>query len=112
MLARTTWNCPTRLQPANMRAMTVAELWRRGQVGWPRDFAIAQFPNPPLLLAFAGWGLAAVADDGAHDVGRAVFTIGLGVWAWEEAIGGVNWFRRLVGAGALVWLVAGLAGEL
>jgi hypothetical protein len=92
--------------------VTVAELWRRGQAGWPRSFPIAQFPNPPLLIAFAGWGLAAAADDAAHDVGRAVFTIGLGVWAWEEAIDGVNWFRRLVGAGALVWLVAGLAGEL
>ncbi len=92
--------------------MTVAELWRRGQVGWPRSFPIAQFPNPPLLLAFAGWGLAAVAGDTTHDVGRAVFTIGLGVWAWEEAVGGVNWFRRLVGAGALVWIVASLASEL
>jgi hypothetical protein len=69
-------------------------------------------PNPPLLLAFAGWGLAAVAGDTAHDVGRAVFIIGLGVWAWEEAVDGVNWFRRLVGAGALIWIVAGLAGEL
>jgi hypothetical protein len=57
-------------------------------VGWPRSLPIAQFPNPPLLLAFAGWGLAAVADDAAHDVGRAVFTVGLGVWAWEEAIDG------------------------
>jgi hypothetical protein len=53
-----------------------------------------------------------VAGDTAHDVGHAVFTIGLGVWAWKEAVGGVNWFRRLVGAGALVWIVAGLASEL
>jgi hypothetical protein len=71
-----------------------------------------QFPNPPLLLAFAGSGLAAVAGGSAHDAGRAVFTIGLGVWAWEEAVGGVNWFRRLLGLGVLVWTVATLAGEL
>ena len=103
---------PTRLRPAKISTVTVTELWLRGQVGWPRSFPIAQFPNPPLLIAFAGWGLAAVADDAAHDVGRAVLTIGLGVWAWEEAIDGVNWFRRLVGAGALVWLVASLASEL
>ncbi len=93
-------------------AVTVAELWRRGQVGWPRSFPVAQFPNPPLLLAFAGWALAAVTDHTAHDVGRAVFTIGLGVWAWEEAVDGVNWLRQLLGAGALVWIVARLAGEL
>jgi hypothetical protein len=92
--------------------VTIAELWRRGQTGWPRRFPIAQFPNPPLLVAFAGWGLAAVANRTAHDVGRAVFIIALGVWAWEEAVDGVNWFRRLLGVGALVWIVARLASEL
>jgi hypothetical protein len=97
---------------ATIGAVTVAEIWCRGQAGWPRHFPIVQFPNPPLLLAFAGWGLAAGADGAIHEVGRAVFTIGLAVWAWEEAAAGVNWFRRLLGAGALVWIVAGLAGEL
>ena len=92
--------------------MTIAELWRRGQVGWPRRFPIAQFPNPPLLLSLAGWGLAVVAGGTAHDVSRAVFTIGLGIWGWEEAVRGANWFRRLLGVGAFVWIVAGLAGEL
>jgi hypothetical protein len=32
------------------------------------------------------------------------------VWAWLEAVRGVNWFRRLLGVGVFVWLVAGLAG--
>jgi hypothetical protein len=91
--------------------VTIAALWRRGQVGWPRSFPIAQFPNPPLLVAFAGWGLAAVTHGTAHEVGRSVFVVGLGVWALLEAVAGVNWFRRLVGAGALVWIVAGLAGS-
>jgi hypothetical protein len=95
-----------------MGAVTIAELWRRGQVGWPRRFPIAQFPNLSLLLAFAGWGLAAETVGSAHDVGRAGFTIGLAVWAWGEAVAGVNWFRRLLGAGALVWIVAGLVDEL
>jgi hypothetical protein len=90
----------------------IAKLWRRGQVGWPRRFPIAQFPNPPLLVAFAGSGLAAVAGGAAHDVGRAVFTVGLAVWALEEAVAGVNWFRRVLGAAALVWIVAGLVGQL
>src|ERR1035438_1736678 len=68
----------TARRPANISVVTVAELWRRGQVGWPRCYPVAQFPNLPLLLAFAGWGLAAVTNDTAHDVGRAVFTVGLG----------------------------------
>jgi hypothetical protein len=96
----------------NTSAVTIAELWRRGQVGWPRRFPIAQFPNPPLLLAFAGSGLAAAADGAVHDAGRALFVLGLVVWALEEALSGVNWFRRLLGLGALVWIAVGLAGEL
>src|SRR5216684_3783522 len=89
-----------RLATVMIRAVsTTAELWRRGQEGWPRRFPVVQFPNPPLLLAVAGWTLAALTGGTAHDVGRAVFTIGLGVWALAEAVGGVNWFRRLLGAG-------------
>jgi hypothetical protein len=97
---------------ASTSAVTIAELWRRGQVGWPRRFPIAQFPNPPLLLALAGWGLAATTGRTAHDVGRAVFTLGLAVWALEETVSGANWFRRLLGLGVLVWIAAGLAGGL
>jgi hypothetical protein len=92
--------------------VAAAELWRRGRVGWPRRFPVAQFPNPPLLLAFAGWGLAAATEGAAHDAGRAIFTIGLAVWAGEEVVGGANWFRRLLGTAALVWILVGLAGEL
>jgi hypothetical protein len=95
-----------------MCAVTIAELWRRGQLGWPRRFPIAQFPNPPLLLAFAGWGLAAAAGGTAHDVGGVVFTVGLCVWAGQEAVSGVNWFRHLLGLGVLIWIVAGLAANL
>jgi hypothetical protein len=89
-----------------------AALWRRGQQGWPRRFPIAQFPNPPLLLALAGSGLAAVTGGDTHDVGRAIFTLALAAWAGEEAAFGVNWFRRLLGVAVLAWIVAGLAGEL
>jgi hypothetical protein len=53
-----------------------------------------------------------MAGGTAHDVGRAVFTVGLSVWAWQEAASGVNWFRRLIGVGALVWIVVDLAGKL
>ena len=95
-----------------MGVVRTADLWRRGQVGWPRRFPVAQFPNPPLLLAFAGWGLAALAGGTAHDIGRVIFAIGLTVWALGEALRGVNWFRRLLGAGVLVWLFVSLASEL
>ncbi len=92
--------------------MSAAELWRRGQEGWPRRYPLAQFPNAPLLASFAGSGLAALTSGDAHDVGRSVAILGLGVWAWMELTDGVNAVRRLVGAGALVWVVTDLAGQL
>lgn len=81
-------------------------------MGWPRRYVIAQFPNPPLLVALAGWTVAAVTDGTGHDAGEVVLTVGLVVWAVEEVAGGVNRFRRLLGAGALAWIVIGLAGKL
>jgi hypothetical protein len=89
-----------------------AKLWRRGQQGGPRRFPIAQFPNPPLLLALAGSGIAGLSGGTTHDVGRAIFTLALAVWAGEEAAFGVNWFRRLLGLAVLAWIAAGLADEL
>lgn len=96
----------------SMGKVKAADLWRRGQEGWPRRFPVAQFPNPPLLFAFAGWGLAAASDGTAHQIGRVAFTLGLIVWAYKETMGGVNWFRRLLGAAVLVWTLANLVREL
>jgi hypothetical protein len=71
---------------------------------------VAQFPNPPLLLALAGSLLARFSSGSVHSTGRGVFYVGLSVWAWEELTAGVNWFRRLIGLGGLVWIVIQLAG--
>jgi hypothetical protein len=64
------------------------------------------------LVAFLGWGLAVASDGTAHEIGRVAFTLGLVVWACGEAVAGVNWFRRLLGVGALVWVLTDLLGEL
>jgi hypothetical protein len=92
--------------------VSTAALWRRGQEGWPRAFPIAQIPNAPLFVAFAGWGLARAGSGGIHDAGRIVFVAGIAVWAWREAGEGVNWFRRLLGLAGLVWVVVQVSGEL
>ena len=91
--------------------MSVAGLWRRGQQGWPRRSPIVQFPNPPLLLAIFGWGLAATTSGDAHDVGRALSTVGLSAFAWLEMVDGDSWMRRVLGVGVLAWLVIRLANE-
>lgn len=95
-----------------MIAVPAAELWSRVQIGWPRRFAIVQFPNPPLLLALAGWVLAVASDGAIHQFGRILFNGALAVWAGGEAFYGVNWFRRLLGVAVLLWVAIRLAGGL
>ena len=90
----------------------LAEHWKRGQRGWPPQFPLAQAPNAPLLVALAGWVVAALTDGDVHDVARAVFYVGLAVWAWLELVDGVNWFRRLLGAAGLIVVVAAIAAAL
>jgi hypothetical protein len=82
-------------------------------LSWPKSFPIAQFPNAPLIFALAGSGVAKVASSGAvHDWGQAVNEIGIAAWAWLELTDGVNWFRRLLGAGSIVWLASQIASQL
>ena len=92
--------------------MTLAELWRRGQHGWPAEKPVVQFPNPPLLIAGAGWLVAAVTDGTAHDLARAAFSAGLAVWAWLELTSGVNRVRRVMGAAGLVLVAFQVARAL
>jgi hypothetical protein len=92
--------------------MSAATLWRRGQHGWPADFPLVQFPNAPLIVAAGGTAVAALATGSLEDYGRATFFVGLAAWAWLELTEGVNWFRRVLGAGGLVFVVARVGDAL
>jgi hypothetical protein len=81
------------------------DLWRRGQRGWPERFPLVQLPNAPLIVALAGAAAARVTDGTVHDVARAVGEVGLIMWALMEIAQGANWFRRLLGAVVLVFVV-------
>jgi hypothetical protein len=85
--------------------LTLGQLWRRGQRGWPGGFPVVQFPNAPLLVALGGWLVAVLIDGSAHAYARATFYTGLAAWAWSELADGTNWFRRALGAGGLVYVV-------
>lgn len=79
---------------------------------WPAGFAIVQFPNPPLIVALLA-GVAGRFTEGAgHRLALAVFYLALGLWAYEEARHGDNWFRRLLGLGFSIYIVFSLGRAL
>jgi amino acid permease len=73
---------------------------------------VAQLPNLPIWIFLAatvlGWALPDPST--AFTVARAVATGALLWWAVDELARGVNPFRRMLGAGALLWVLSGLAG--
>lgn len=79
-----------------------------------RGYTVAQFPNAPLGAALFGLVLSWILSAGttAHALCRAVFFVGLGIWAWLELTDGVNGFRRVLGAAGLAYVLVSLAGEL
>lgn len=94
----------------------LASLRRRWQelsrLEGPPGFVLWQFPNPPLILALVALPVGWLTSGTVHSIARALFVIGFSVFAWLELFQGVNWFRRLIGAGALLYLAVYLTGQL
>ena len=95
-----------------MQTRPLKRAWRRADRGWPPRYPVAQAPNPPLAVALAAWVLAALTHGAEHDYARATFYAGLAAWAWGELAGGVNWFRRALGAAALIYVIVTLGSAL
>lgn len=76
-----------------------------------RGYTVGQFPNPPLWVAFAALLVALFSDESStvNDVARAVLYVALTIWAYEEAVSGVNGLRRGLGALTLVLIVVVVA---
>ncbi len=106
---------PVPLRPAAgaPRSEWLGWLWRRAQHGWPARYPLAQFPNAPLLLSFAGSLVAgAVGGAAAEPYARAAASIFLACWAWLELASGVNLWRRLLGLGFLIATISDLGQRL
>jgi len=84
----------------------------RARHGWPERYPLAQFPNPPLIVALVAWVVAALTSGSVHDYARAAFYAGLAAWAWLELTDGVNLFRRVLGAAGFVYVVISVGGAL
>ncbi len=69
---------------------------------------IAQFPNIPLVTWLVASLLSAVTTGSLRTRLGYLASVALLVWAADELWSGVNPFRRILGALALVWVIASL----
>ena len=57
-------------------------------------------------------GAGHVTHGTAHRLALAIFYVALSIWAYEEALHGDNWFRRLLGLGFCIYIVVSLTDAL
>jgi hypothetical protein len=81
-------------------------------LGWPRSFPIVQFPNAPLIMAFLAGQVAERVHGQAHADASTISYLTLTVWAYEELVHGVNWFRHLLGLAYVISTAVHLAAAL
>lgn len=91
---------------------TVRAFQRLTQVSFPRSYPIVQFPNAPLILAFASGLVAHNSRRRVHADAQAISYLAMAVWAYLELFQGVNAFRRLLGLAYTISTVVHLAAAL
>ena len=92
---------------------SLLSLWRAfrhlTELGFPRRFPIVQFPNLPLIVALLAGGAGRYLHGSAHSYAASVSYLALTIWAYEELVHGVNWFRRLLGLAFLILMIMRVA---
>ncbi len=91
------------------RSSVVDWMFRSRQDG---RITVGQFPNAAMwvFLAATVTGWLVPEPSTVYTAVRVVATAALTWWAADELVRGCNPFRRLLGAGALVWVLTGLLG--
>jgi len=70
------------------------------------NIVLAQTPNLPIIIGITASLLKIVFPTGQLNVGLELIAFGtLFTWAWQELFQGVNYFRRVLGAFALLGLI-------
>ena len=99
--------------PDSQRTASLLSLWLAfrhvTELGFPRRFPIVQFPNVPLIIALLAGEAGRYLHGSAHSYAASVSYLALTIWAYEELVHGVNWFRRLLGLAFLVLLIVRVA---
>jgi hypothetical protein len=86
-----------------------ARFKRLTALGWPKSFPLVQFPNAPLIVAFLAGTTAGVVHGAAHADAKAASYLAMMIWAYEELVDGVNWFRHLLGLAYVISTTTHLA---
>jgi hypothetical protein len=95
------------------RLLRVGPTYKRlTALSFPRRFPIAQFPNLPLIVAILAGEVDKFLDGSAHFYAASVSYLAITIWAYEELVHGVNWFRRLLGLASMILLVMRVADAL
>jgi hypothetical protein len=81
-------------------------------LSFPRRFPIVQFPNLPLIVAVLAGAAGKFLDGSAHSYAASVSYLAMTIWAYEELVHGVNWFRRLLGLAYVIFLIVRVADAL
>jgi hypothetical protein len=105
------------IDPSRHPVLNVPVTWWRAfkrltQFSFPRSYPIVQFPNAPLILAFASGLLAQHSHGREHSYAHAVSYLSMAIWAYLELFSGVNAFRRLLGLVYTISTVVHLANAL
>jgi hypothetical protein len=85
---------------------------RLTELSFPRRFPIAQFPNFPLIVAVLAGLVGKFLDGNAHSYAVSVSYLAMTIWAYEELVHGVNWFRHLLGLTYMILLVVRVANVM
>ncbi len=78
-------------------------------LGFPRRFPIVQFPNLPLIVAFVAGEARKFGTGSGRSFAESVSYLAMTIWAYEELVHGVNWFRRGLGLAYVIILVVRVA---
>jgi hypothetical protein len=97
-------------RPGQFRAWLAFK--RLTALGLPPRFPIVQFPNVPLIAAFAVGEVGRVLHGREHSFALSAAYLAMTIWAYEELVHGVNWFRRLLGLAYVIILVIRVAHGL
>jgi hypothetical protein len=66
---------------------------------------IFQKPNSPLVVAMIGFLVSIISNGIIQKVSSSIFYIAITAWSYEEMVGGVNWFRKLLGMCVLLMIM-------